>query len=135
MIWLSHQRRRFRKGQLREDRKDNLEKLLGKVLEPQKARLERNLAPYKDYVEKTGKQPERRTVHEGVAIGNWLINSIRPQKNKLPTELVEKLDALGFVWETGRQKRAAVPPSPVLQRDTAPLRKPERLDRFVVRTF
>ena len=64
-------------------------------------------------------------VHEGVAIGNWLINSMRPNKDKLPTELVEKLDALGFLWETGRKKRSAVPPSPVLQRDTAPLRKPE----------
>ena len=64
-------------------------------------------------------------VHEGVAIGNWLINSMRPNKDKLFTELVEKLDALGFLWETGRKKRSAVPPSPVLQRDTAPLRKPE----------
>jgi hypothetical protein len=78
--------------------------------------LERNLAAYKDYVEKTGKQPERRTVHEGVGIGSWLINSIRPQKDKLPTELVEKLNALGFAWETGRRKREA-----------APLDKPESL--------
>jgi hypothetical protein len=124
-VWLSHQRQRFRKGQLLEDQKQALENLLGNVLDPRQARLERNLAAYKDYVEKTGKQPERRTVHEGVAIGNWLINSIRPQKDKLPAELVEKLDALGFVWETGRQKRAAVPPSPLLRRDTAPLRKPE----------
>ena len=109
-VWLSHQRRRFRKGQLREDRKDNLEKLLGKVLEPQKARWKRNLAAYKDYVEKTGKQPERRTVHEGVAIGNWLINSVRSKKDKLPTELVEKLDALGFLWETGRNKPSSCKP-------------------------
>ncbi|MCX5721037.1 MAG: Helicase associated domain protein [Nitrospirae bacterium] len=106
-LWLTHQRRLFKKGHLREDRKNNLERLLGKVLEPQKARWERNLAAYKGYVEKTGKQPERRTVHEGVAIGNWLINTIRPQKNKLSTELVGKLDALGFVWEAGRKKQAA----------------------------
>jgi superfamily II DNA or RNA helicase len=124
-VWLSHQRRRFRKGHLEEDRKDTLEKLLGKVLEPQKARWERNLAAYEDYVEKTGKQPERRTVHEDVAIGTWLYHTIRPRKDKLPTELVERLDALGFVWETGRQKRAAIPPSPVLHRDTASPRKPE----------
>lgn len=144
-VWLNHQRRQFRKGQLGKDRKENLEKLLGKVLEPQKARLERNLAVYKDYVEKTGKQPERRTVHEGVAIGNWLINSVRPKKDKLPAELVEKLDALGFVWETGRQKRAAGPPSPPRQRNTSPLRKPEsttdpwfrhfELCRFLMRTL
>jgi superfamily II DNA or RNA helicase len=124
-IWLGHQRRRFKKGQLREDRKQALENLLGNVLDPMRARLGRNLAAYKDYVEKTGKQPERRTAHEGVAIGNWLMNSIRPQKSKLPTELIEKLDALGFVWETGRKKREAAPPSPVLQRDTTSPRKPE----------
>jgi|CXWL01.1.fsa_nt_gi superfamily II DNA or RNA helicase len=134
-LWLTHQRRLFKKGHLREDRKDNLERLLGKVLEPQKTRWERNLAAYKNYVEKTGKQPERRTVHEGVAIGNWLINSIRPKKDKLPAELVEKLDALGFVWETSRQKRAAIPPSPVQQRDTPPLRKPENLPDSWFRHF
>ena len=110
-VWLNHQRRRFRKGHLEEDRKETLEQLLGKVLEPQKARLERNLAAYKDYVAKAGIQPERRTVHEGVAIGNWLVNSVRPNKDKLPTELVEKLDALGFVWETGRQKQGAASPA------------------------
>ena len=110
-VWLSHQRRRFRKGRLREDRKQALEKFFGNLLDPMRARRERNLAAYKDYVEKTGKQPERRTVHEGVAIGNWLINSIRPNKDRLPTELVEKFDALGFVWETGRQKRAAASPA------------------------
>lgn len=109
--WLSYQRRRFRQGLLQEDRKENLEKLLGKVLQPQKARWERNLAAYKDYVEKAGKQPERRTVHEGVAIGTWLINTIRPRKDKVPTELVEKLDALGFAWETGRKKRGAASPA------------------------
>jgi hypothetical protein len=76
-VWLSHQRRRFRQGLLQEDRKENLEKFLGKVLQPQKARWEQNLAAYKDYVEKAGKQPERRTVHQGIAIGNWLMNSIR----------------------------------------------------------
>jgi hypothetical protein len=126
-VWLSNQRRLFRKGQLREDRKLALEKLLGNVLDPLRVRLERNLAAYKDYVAKTGKQPERRTVHEGVAIGNWLTNSIKPKKDKLPTELVEKLDALGFVWEAKRKKRLAVPQKPVLQRDTAPLRQPVSL--------
>jgi superfamily II DNA or RNA helicase len=124
-VWLNHQRRLFQKGSLHEDRKTALNNLLGDVLDPMRRRVERNLAAYKGYVEKTGKQPERRTVHEGVAIGNWLINSIRPNKGKLPTELVEKLDALGFVWATGRKKREAVPPSPVQQRDAAPLHKPE----------
>jgi superfamily II DNA or RNA helicase len=110
-IWLGHQRHRFRKGLLLEDRKQALENLLGNVLDPMRARWERNLATYKDYVEKTGKQPERRTVHEGVAIGTWLYHTIRPRKDKLPTELVEKLDALGFAWETGRKKRAALSPA------------------------
>lgn len=35
-LWLTHQRRLFKKGHLREDRKDNLERLLGKFLEPQR---------------------------------------------------------------------------------------------------
>jgi hypothetical protein len=110
-VWLNHQRRLFRKGGLREDRKAAINNLLGDVLDPARRRVERNLAAYKDYVEKTGKQPERRTVHEGVAIGNWLINTVRPKKDKLPTELVKRLDALGFVWETGRQKRGAASPA------------------------
>lgn len=110
-LWLTHQRRLFKKGHLREDRKNSLERFLGKVLEPQKARWEQNLAAYKDYVEKTGKQPERRTVHNDVAIGNWLCNSIKPKKDRLPAELVESLDALGFVWEAGRQKRRAANPA------------------------
>lgn len=59
-------------------------------------------------METTGKQPQRRTVHNGVAIGNWLINSIRPQKDKLPEEIVRKLDELGFVWETSRRRSASV---------------------------
>lgn len=124
-VWLSHQRRRFREGSLREDRKQALENLLGNVLNPSRARWERNLALYEDYVKKTGKQPDRRTVHDGIAIGNWLYHTIRPRKDKLPIELVEKLNALGFGWETGRQKRAVVSPRPVRQRDAAPLRKPE----------
>lgn len=124
-VWLNHQRRLFRKGSLREDRKTAIDNLLGDVLDPARRNVDRNLAAYKDYVEKTGKQPERRTVHEGVAIGNWLINSIRPKKDKLPTELVKKLDALGFVWKTGRKNRAPDPSSPVQQLDTVPLRTPQ----------
>jgi hypothetical protein len=110
-VWFHHQRRLFQKGSLDEDRKTAINNLLGDVLDPIRRRVERNLAAYKDYVEKTGKQPERRTVHKDVAIGNWLINSIRPKKDKLPTELVEKLDALGFAWETGRKKRGAASPA------------------------
>jgi len=125
-FWLTQQRRLFKKCQLREDRKQTLENLLGNVLDPMRARLERNLAAYKYYVEKTGKQPERRTVHEGVAIGNWLINSIRPNKDKLPAELVEKLNALGFLWETSRSKHAEAAPKGVLQApSSAHMRKPK----------
>ena len=54
-VWLSHQRRRFRKGRLLEDRKYALVNLLGNVLDPMRARWERNLAAYKDYVAKTRK--------------------------------------------------------------------------------
>ena len=103
-VWLANQRRLFRKGSLSEDRKLAINNLLGDVLTPRQRSEERNFKAYKDYVEKTGKQPERRTIHNGIAIGNWLINTIRPRKDKLPTELVEKLDVLGFVWETGRGK-------------------------------
>ena len=38
-VWLTHQRRLFKKGQLREDRKLALENLLGNVLDPMRARL------------------------------------------------------------------------------------------------
>ena len=119
-VWLNHQRRLFRKGALREDRKTAIDNLLGDILNPGGSKVDRNLAAYKDYVEKTGKQPERRTFHEGVSIGNWLVNSIRPQKNKLPAGLVEKLDALGFVWETGRKKRASNPASRLHQPGNTP---------------
>jgi superfamily II DNA or RNA helicase len=128
-VWLNNQRRLFQKGSLHEDRRKAINNLLGDVLDPRRRREEQNLGSYKDYVEKTGMQPRKGTIHNGIAIGNWLINTIRPNKTKLPTDLVEKLDALGFVWETGRTKRAVAPPHGVLQRvlrrDTAPLGKPE----------
>jgi superfamily II DNA or RNA helicase len=126
-VWLNHQRRLFQKGSLREDRKIGINNLLGDVLDPKRRRGEQNFKAYKDYVEKTGKQPEKRTIHNGIAIGSWLINTIRPQKNKLPTELVEKLDALGIVWETSRKKHADAVPKAILRAAASPAhsRKPK----------
>lgn len=97
--WLTHQRRFFREGHLRDDRKQALEKFLGDVLDPKRTRWERNLAALKDYLANTGKWPERRTIHNGVAIGNWLTNTIRPNKKKLPADLIQRLDELGVRWE------------------------------------
>ncbi len=107
-VWFSHQRRFFRKGTLREDRKQAIQNILGDVLDPQRSKWQRNYNAYKNYVETTGKQPERRTVHNGVAIGNWLINTIRPGKDKLPAEKVMKLEELGFVWERRSRRSPSV---------------------------
>lgn len=112
-IWLNHQRRLFRQDSLRDDRRAAIQNLLGDILDPKRSKWERNFKAYKDYVEKVGKQPERRTVHNGVAIGNWLCNSIRPQKERLPPEQVEQLSALGVVWDIRRRKRTAVSPNPM----------------------
>jgi superfamily II DNA or RNA helicase len=95
-VWLSHQRKRFRKGILREDRKQALLELLGDVLDPRQNRWERNFAALRDFMEKTGKQPQNRTIHNGVAIGNWLSNTKRPNKIKLTSDQVSQLEALGI---------------------------------------
>lgn len=112
-IWLNHQRRLFRQDSLRDDRRSAIQNLLGDILDPKKSKWERNFKAYKDYVENAGKQPERRTVHNGVAIGNWLCDSMRPNKERLPAEQVEQLSALGVVWETRRRKRTVGSPSPM----------------------
>lgn len=106
--WLCHQRRLHKKGSLPQDRIKTIERLLGQIWNPAQERWETNYSAYKDYVEKTGKQPERRTVHNGINIGNWLINTVRPNKQKLSTEQVQRLDALGFNWERRSRKKRII---------------------------
>jgi hypothetical protein len=106
--WLNHQRRSFRKGSLRDDRRAAIQNIFGDIFDSKITRWERNFKAYKDYVEKFGKQPERRTIHNDVAIGNWLCNTIRPNKERLSTEQVKQLSALGVVWEVRRRNQRAV---------------------------
>jgi len=104
--WLTHQRQMYKKGALPQNQIELFEKTLGPVWDPQGERWERNFAVYKDYVEKTGNQPQKKTKHLGIAIGNWLTNTVRPKRNKLSVEQIQRLDALGMVWESKGGKRS-----------------------------
>lgn len=96
--WLTHQRRFYKQGKLLPDRVRKIEEVLGKIWEPQKVHWDKKFAAYKDYVEKTGKQPQKKTKHQGLAIGYWVTNTVRPRKEKLTAEWVKRFDDLGFEW-------------------------------------
>ena len=95
--WIAHQRARFRIDTLRKDQAKQLKEFLGPRLDPMKERWEHNFEAYKHYVESTGKQPQKRTIHNGIRIGNWVVN-IRRSKRKLSNERIECLEKLGIKW-------------------------------------
>ena len=70
--WLAHQRDFFKEGKLPKERLNDFEELLGPVWDPMGDRWNRNLEAYKDYVEKTGKQPTKRTIHNEINLGIWV---------------------------------------------------------------
>ncbi len=93
--WLLHQRRLFKKGLLPKDRVETFKELLGASLDPIGERWERNFQAYKNYVESTGKQPQKRTIHYGHRIGNWLVQ-LRQKREKLSEDQIGRLQALGM---------------------------------------
>ena len=95
--WIARQRSRFRMDTLRKDQAKQLKEFLGPRLDPMKERWEHNFEAYKHYVESTGKQPQKRTIHNGIRIGNWVVN-IRQSKRKLSNERIERLEKLGIKW-------------------------------------
>ncbi len=51
-------------------------------------------------MKKFGKQPlSEFTRHGGIAIGCWVINTVRPRKAELTPEWIQRFDDLGFEWE------------------------------------
>ena len=95
--WIARQRSRFRMDTLRKDQAKQLKEFLGPRLDPMKERWEHNFEAYKHYVESTGKQPQKRTIHNGIRIGNWVVY-IRQNKRKLSNERIERLEKLGIKW-------------------------------------
>ena len=93
--WLCHQRDFFRKNKLSKEKIERFEELLGPVWDPMADRWNRKFDAYKDYVEKTGKQPTRRTLHNGVNIGVWRIY-LRNNSAPLSQDQINSLNALGM---------------------------------------
>jgi len=116
--WLAHQRRFYKQGKMRPDRIKKMEEVLEIIWEPTKNKWDKKFAVYKDYVETTGEQPQRRTKHQGIAIGNWISNTVRSQKSKLTPEWVQCFDELGMIWKkrkpTERTTEKTHLPIPVL---------------------
>ena len=93
--WLAHQRVFFKKGKLPKEKIERFEQLLGSVWEPMRDRWNLNLEAYKDYVEKTGKQPTKRTTHNGINLGIWL-SRLRQNLSPLSQDRINSLNALGM---------------------------------------
>lgn len=93
--WLSHQRAFYRKNKLPKEKVERFEQLLGPVWDPMADRWNRNFDAYRDYVVKTGKQPTRRTEHNGVNIGVWRIY-LRKNSCLLSQDQIDSLNAVGM---------------------------------------
>ena len=101
--WLAHQRNFYNNNKLPKEKIDRIEDFLGPVWSARADQWKRKFEAYKDFVDKTGKQPERRTKHNGENIGVWL-TYMRKNPQGLTQEQLKKLNDLGMRWD---KKRAA----------------------------
>ena len=109
--WLTHQRRYYREGKMPQDRIRKMEEVLEIIWEPTKNKWDKNFAAYENYVENTGMQPQRRTKHQGIAIGNWISNNVRQNKYNLTPEWIQRFDELGMIW---KKEKVEIPENPFL---------------------
>lgn len=93
--WIAHQRKAFKSGNLSKEKIERLEQMLGPILNPVGDRWVRNFEAYRNYVEKTGEQPARRTVYNGVNIGVWYLYQ-RKNFQRLSESQLNSLKALGM---------------------------------------
>ena len=90
--WLDNQRRSYRENRLPKEKVEQVEEMLGPVWSQE---WKRNFEAYKDFVEKTGRQPAIQRVHNGIHIGQWLVD-LRQNPQTLSHDQVSKLNALGI---------------------------------------
>ena len=74
---------------------------LGFVWDVLTAKWEAGFKALAAYKEKTGDWPQQKTTFEGFKLGTW-VTTQRTNKDTLPPERRDRLDALGFVWAVRR---------------------------------
>lgn len=97
--WLNSQRQFYKQGKMGPERLKKLAEELGANWHLTQDIWQKKFPTYKDFVEITGMQPEQDTIHQRIAIGYWVTNSVRPRKAELTPEWIQRFDDLGFEWE------------------------------------
>ncbi|PYK19450.1 MAG: hypothetical protein DME55_04750, partial [Verrucomicrobia bacterium] len=99
-IWVSHQRRRYNSGLLDEAKARRLEKL-GLVLKPAEERWERYFATLVEYQNTFGNCKVPQDWHRNPPLGRWVGQQrFRRSTGKLSAERIQRLNSIGFNWNT-----------------------------------
>lgn len=105
--WVNNVREKRRIGKLSDERIEELEQL-GFIWDAHDSRIERFVDVLRQFIAVHGHAnvPLGHVV-DGVAIGNWCHWQRKQHRlGKVPASRIQRLDALGFVWEPAKARRA-----------------------------
>lgn len=112
--WVSTQRQTHRKGELRKDRVDALEKISGwawtaREMSPEET-WQSNLEKLCEYAIRCGRLPTQSESIDGVHIGTWITGQRQARKKKMSRERQDLLEAIpGWTWGEERGPREQDP--------------------------
>lgn len=106
-VWVAKQRTHRNKGNLSQERQQQLEKLPGWKWNPRDDLWEEGFARLQDYVARSGTAlvPKDCTIN-GFQVGTWVTTQRSAyKKGELPAERIQRLDAVpGWTWNTRNDK-------------------------------
>jgi hypothetical protein len=96
--WISDVRKRYSKGQLSVDRIESLQRFNGWVWNSHDARWMEKYQKIKEFQKREGHcLVPQKWKEDGESLGSW-VSSQRAARQSMQPERLEKLDALGFIW-------------------------------------
>ncbi|HIJ83335.1 MAG TPA: hypothetical protein HPQ00_03925, partial [Magnetococcales bacterium] len=98
--WVQDQRREHRRGTMDDDRRSRLT-MAGFVWDPQALHWERMLTAFARFQRHHGDADPARVDPSLATLSDWMASQRRMRgSGRLAADLVDRLDALGFIWDT-----------------------------------